>query len=72
MKDQLKFNTTINCGGCVASVTPSLNKAVGEGNWRVDINDPAKVLTIDSDTVTKEAVMEAVNQAGFKAELIQG
>ncbi len=70
MKEQLKFKTTINCGGCVASVTPALNSAVGEGNWQVDINDPAKILTVDSDTVNKATVIEAVNKAGFKAEPI--
>jgi len=68
MKAQLKFKTTINCGGCIASVTPALNSAVGEGNWQVDINDPAKILTVDSDTVGKDAVIEAVNKAGFQAD----
>ncbi len=72
MKTQLKFKTTINCGGCVASVTPTLNKVVGEGNWQVDINDPAKVLTVDSEGTSKETVVEAVNKAGFKAEPIGG
>ena len=72
MKEQLKFKTTINCGGCIASVTPTLNNAVGEGKWQVDINDPAKILSVDSDTTSKETIIAAVNKAGFKAEPIEG
>ncbi len=71
MKQPLKFKTTINCGGCVASVTPSLNQAIGQGNWQVDINDPAKVLTVESENVSGETVIAAVNKAGFKAEIIE-
>ncbi|SFC08363.1 Copper chaperone CopZ [Parapedobacter composti] len=63
-----KFKTTINCGGCVAAVTPSLNEAVGKGNWQVDINDPDKVLTVAVQAATEEAVINAVAKAGFKAE----
>lgn len=63
-----KFKTTINCGGCVAAVTPSLNGAVGKGNWQVDINDPDKVLTVAVQAATEEAVINAVAKAGFKAE----
>jgi len=71
MKEQLKFKTTINCGGCVASVTPSLNQSVGEGNWQVDIDNPDKILTVDADAATADAVIAAVNKAGFKAASIE-
>ncbi len=70
MKEQLKFKTTINCGGCVAAVTPSLNQSVGEGKWNVDTGSPDKVLTVDADTATEQAVVAAVAKAGFKAESI--
>jgi copper chaperone len=62
-----KFKTTIKCSGCVAKVTPFLNETVGENNWEVDVNDPAKVLTV-SKQINTEAVIEAVQRAGFKAE----
>ncbi|MBK1440410.1 heavy-metal-associated domain-containing protein [Parapedobacter sp. ISTM3] len=68
MNEQLKFKTTIHCGGCVAAVTPSLNQAVGEGKWQVDINNPDKVLTVAADTATEEVIIAAVGKAGFKAE----
>lgn len=52
----------------MAAVTPSLNGAVGKGNWQVDINDPDKVLTVAVQAATEEAVINAVAKAGFKAE----
>jgi len=62
----LKFNTNINCAGCVASVTPHLNKIAETGNWNVDINNPNKQLTIRTD-LEKMQVVEVIEKAGFKA-----
>jgi len=64
-----KFKTTIKCSGCVATVTPFLNEALGEKNWHVDINDPSKILTVTGEA-DKQKVMEAVKEAGFKAEML--
>ncbi|MGC1242606.1 MAG: heavy metal transport/detoxification protein [Chryseosolibacter sp.] len=65
--ETLKFKTTIKCSGCVAKATPFLNEALGEDNWEVDVNNPAKVLTVAGEK-NESAVMEAVQKAGFKAE----
>lgn len=67
--ETLKFKTTIKCSGCIANVTPHLNETVGEGNWEVDINNPAKILTITGET-TEARVKETLEKAGFKAERI--
>lgn len=66
--ETLKFKTNINCGGCIAKVTPSLNEAIGENNWQVDTQNPDKVLTVSGTEVNKEDVVRAVKKAGFKAE----
>lgn len=66
--ETLKLKTNINCGGCVAKVTPSLNETVGEKNWQVDTENPNKILTVSSEIVNKEDVIKAVKKAGFKAE----
>lgn len=71
METTLKFKTTINCGGCLAAVTPSLNRTVGEGNWQVDIDNPDKILTVNADAADADRVVAAVNKAGFKAESIE-
>ena len=44
-----KFKTNIKCSGCLATVTPHLNEAAGEANWSVDITDPSKILSVNSD-----------------------
>ena len=64
----IALKTNINCGGCVARVTPSLNATVGEGNWNVDTANPKKILTVTNDKVDKKEVMKAVQKAGFKVE----
>ena len=63
-----KYKTNISCGGCVASVTPHLNANSNIKSWEVDTADPQKVLTIETDTLSDEAVREIVIKAGFKAE----
>lgn len=68
MKQELKFKTNIKCMGCVGTVTPSLNKAVGAGNWQVDIQSPDKPLTVKGEGLDAETVIAAVKEAGFKAE----
>lgn len=64
----LKFKTNIKCLGCIAQVTSALNNAVGEKNWNVDIQNPDKILTVSSVNSTKDAIRQAVEKAGFKAE----
>lgn len=61
-----KFKTTINCGGCINAVTPTLNKIAGENNWQVDTSSPDKILTVKSDQVTPKQIQEAVQSLGFQ------
>lgn len=67
--ETLKFTTTIKCSGCVDKVTPFLNKALGEGNWEVDYNNPSKVLTVKGEK-DENKVIEAVEKAGYKAKAL--
>jgi copper chaperone CopZ len=67
--ETIKFKTNIKCSGCIATVTPHLNEAVGEGKWAVDLGDPAKVLTIADEKDAAKA-KEAVEKAGYNAEKI--
>ena len=67
--EKKRFRTNIKCSGCVATVTPHLNEAVGENKWNVDIDNPSKILTVDSDT-SEAKIKEAVQKAGYKIEKI--
>jgi copper chaperone CopZ len=64
----LKFKTNINCGGCVASVKPHLDNAPGISHWEVDTTNNDKILTVKSEGITEQEVIETVKKAGFKIE----
>lgn len=63
------FKTNIKCAACVAKVTTALNESAGENKWVVDIQNPAKVLTIES-AVEAAVIKEALEKVGYKAEEI--
>lgn len=57
--------------GCVTTVTPFLNKAAGVNAWKVDLNDPERVLTVDLESADAvAAVKQALQEAGYKAEAL--
>lgn len=63
----IELKTNIMCGSCVAKVTPLLNEAAGTGNWKVDVSNPKKVLSVITDK-SENDILIAVEKAGFKAE----
>lgn len=65
-----KFKTNINCSGCIAVVTPHLNKNANIGEWAVDVSTPNKILTVMSENLTPQKIKEIVQEAGYKAESI--
>ncbi|ADY52154.1 heavy-metal-associated domain-containing protein [Chryseobacterium indologenes] len=65
---EFQFKTNINCGGCIASVKPHLDNAEGICHWEVDTANKDKVLTIKSEGITEDQVIETVQKAGFKIE----
>lgn len=66
----LKFNTNIKCGGCLQQVSPKLNEVAGSGHWQVDLANPKKVLTVETDSSNEESIVSAVREAGFEAQAI--
>jgi copper chaperone len=65
--ETLQFKTNINCGGCIAKAIPVFNNEENIKEWSVDINLPAKVLTVKTDLKANQ-VIDIVKKAGFKAE----
>lgn len=61
-----RYKTNLNCGSCVAAVTPYLDGDKSIKRWSVDTVDPNKILTIESDGVTLETVQRLVSSAGFQ------
>jgi copper chaperone CopZ len=66
-----QFKTNINCSGCVAKVKPHMDGAQGISQWEVDTNNKDKVLTVKSDGMTQDQIMETVQKAGFRIELLK-
>jgi copper chaperone len=66
----LKFKTNINCGGCIAKVTPSLNSTPGIDKWEVDITNPRKVLTVTSSGAEEGEIVSVLKKVGYNAELL--
>lgn len=66
----LKFKTNINCGGCVAKLTPFLDAEKGISDWKVDTEIPEKILTVENLDMSQEQIIEIVKKAGFNIQLM--
>ena len=66
----IKFKTNINCTNCLAKVTPFLDKKEGIQSWNVDIENPDKILTVETEYLTAEDIVKTVKKTGFTAEAI--
>ena len=62
----MRFRTNLNCGSCVAAVTPLLDGEPAIERWHVDTQAPEKTLTVAGDGVTEDRVRSLVGQAGFR------
>ncbi len=67
----LKFKTTVNCEGCLKAVAPFLDKVETIHSWKVDFDNPDKMLTVSSSQDVEDAVIGAVKQAGFQIEAVK-
>ena len=67
----LQFKTNINCGGCIARVTPRLNGTEGIVTWKVDTDNPDKILTVETENLSNDSIIETVKKAGFQIQPIQ-
>ncbi|WP_121967323.1 heavy-metal-associated domain-containing protein [Myroides sp. N17-2] len=65
----LQFKTNLNCSSCVSKVTADLDSAQGINNWNVDTTNSDKILTVASEGITEQEVIEIIQKKGFKAEL---
>jgi copper chaperone len=69
--ETLKFKTNINCGGCIATVTPTLNNLKGVKHWEVDTTNPNKILSIEAeDGLTIVDVINTLKNKGYNAQAV--
>ncbi len=67
--ETLQFKTNINCSNCVAKVSPFLNQDDSIDQWKVDTNNPDKILSVEGEELDSEAIIKTVEKAGFNAQL---
>ncbi len=67
---KFQFKTNINCGGCIASVTPFLNEAEGIAHWEVDTTNKNKILLVESEGISEQEIIAVVQKAGYKIEVL--
>jgi len=65
---ELKFKTSLNCGGCVSKVQADLDNEVRIAAWSVDTDNENKILTVSSNGITEEQVVAILEERGFSAE----
>ena len=70
--ETLKFKTNINCGGCIAKVTPALNSLHEIVKWEVDTTNPDKILTIKGKTnLNPDQIIRTLKVKGYNAEKLR-
>lgn len=70
MMKTLKFKTTIKCGGCIAAVKPHLDALEGVSKWSVDLANPDKILTVETENVTVANIQDTLQKIGYQATTI--
>ncbi|PHS52207.1 MAG: heavy metal-associated protein [Lutibacter sp.] len=64
------YKTNINCTGCLKSVTPVLNELDNVDTWKVQLENPDKILEVSLDDDNDSVVVNAIKGAGFEIEEI--
>ena len=57
----------MTCGGCVKSVDSALTRLNGVQSVDVDLEGNKAAVTYDSSAVAVDAIVEAIEEAGFDA-----
>lgn len=64
---ELLFKTNIKCNGCIAKVTPFLDGEKQIDEWKVNLESPERILSVKSETLSSESVIELLKKAGYTA-----
>ena len=66
----MKFKSNINCQNCVAKVKNTLDGLVGVNAWKVDTDNPAKILEVSNNAIAPSEIVNKLKRIGFTAEEI--
>ena len=58
----------MTCGGCAARITRALTG--GDADARIEIDRPARVVSVESRAASAEALAAAIRAAGYEARAL--
>lgn len=67
---QYVFRTNAKCSGCTARIDATLSPLLSAGSWSFDLSSPDRTLTVTDAPVSAQKIVEAVQSAGYRAELL--
>jgi|WetSurMetagenome_2_1015567.scaffolds.fasta_scaffold92881_2 copper chaperone len=66
----LKFKTNIKCNNCITTISPYMDENDMIKEWKVDLENPERILTVTGEDITSEYIKDTLLKAGYKAEEI--
>ena len=66
-----KFKTNITSQEAIAQVAPFLDATTDIRRWKIDVASPDKVLSVSGENLYPSLVEQAVQQAGYRAEILR-
>jgi copper chaperone CopZ len=57
--------TTLHCAGCISAIKPVFNSAKKVKDWKVDLTQPVKTITVTGEGITDADVTGLLQQAGY-------
>ncbi|RYM33810.1 copper chaperone [Brumimicrobium glaciale] len=64
--EELRFKTTLKCGGCEEKITPGMNAINEVEEWDVDLDSADKILTVVVTKNVEDQIIEVVEKVGFE------
>lgn len=65
------FKTNAKCEGCLAKIEEILQGKISREEWNLDLSDSNRPLTVSSDKLAADDVVELISKAGFKIEQME-
>lgn len=70
MKKTTTYKTNIKCNGCIATVTPFLEKSKNIDNWKVDLESSDRIMTVELKEDDHGEIENLIKEAGYQATRI--
>ncbi|MCL5030526.1 MAG: hypothetical protein M1480_16055 [Bacteroidetes bacterium] len=64
----LKFITNLKDSKSVESLKDQLDKINGIIEWKVDLNNPGKIITLKVENLSSETIARTIFAAGFRSQ----